>query len=359
MKNFFKKPVVITLLALAVLAGIYGLQLGLKIYGMLTNPRPNPTVSTAVAESRSWNESFNVVGSLRSPYGSLLRAEVPGRVIEIVVEPGSQVSKGDLLLVIDAQSERARADLAKLTYERAQALREKNVNTQNDLDQAKASYEEALADLAKKEIRAPFDGEVGVPAVYLGEYVTPGDPLVSVEDLSMMNADFSVPQRDAGLLKVGRSVRMHVDAYDEEFEGVITGIDPRVDQGTRNIMVRASFDNPEGKLLSGMFASLEVVLDNEIDALVLPSTSVVYSAYGEYVYKIALEGDDKKAETVVKQIFVQTGDRIGDYVAILSGLEEGDEVVTVGQMKLRNGIPVQIDNSDTPAMSMNPTPEES
>jgi len=362
MKNFFKKPVVITLSILLLIVLVYLGQMAFGIYMMMSHPRPDPTVSTAIAKPESWNKTLTAVGTLRSPSGAVIRAEAPGMLKEINFEAGAKVKKGDLLLVVDADAEKAAAKLAEVTYLRAKELRAGGVNSQADLDQAEAAYYQAKAALDKKEIRAPFDGVVGISQAYLGQYVNVGTSLIAVEDLSSMNLDFAVSQREAGLVKVGSAVRLTVDAYPGEiFEGVIKGVDPRVDDQTRTLAVRAEFSNADGRLLSGMFGTVEVVLDEKIEAMVLPSTAIVYSAYGSFVYKVE-QGEHpktKKPATIVKQIFVKTGSKVGDFVAVLEGLKDGDEVVSVGQMKLRNGSAIQIDNTQVPAASLVPTPSES
>ena len=356
----WKNPIVITVLVVLGLFAIKGLQVVIMILGM--KPPPPAVVSTMVVHQESWPKSLTAVARLASPQGAMLKAELAGILKEIHFVSGQQVKKGDLLLAVDSDAERAAAKLAKLNYERAKDLRAQNVNTQNDLDTAEANYNEAQAVLDKKDIRAPFDGKVGVTQVYLGQYINVGDPLVAIESLKEINADFGVPQVSLPLLKVGADVELTVDAYpDTVFKGLIEGVSPRLDDGTLNAAARASFQNKDAKLLSGMYGKLKVRLSQTDTGVSIPGIAVSYSAYGNFVYVLKDEKDKKigKLAKIARQAFVTLGDTQGDFVLAVKGLKDGDEIVTAGQLKLKNGSPVSVDNSDNLPVSKNPNPPES
>ncbi len=359
-KVSFKNPVFIVASIFLVLLVIWWAKVAFMVV-MMSRPRPPVVVSTALATLETWPHRQEVVAALKSKNGTFLKAENSGVVKEIAVEANQSVRKGDLLLAIDADSERAAAKLAKLTYERAKELREKSVNTQNDLDQAEAAYAKALAELDKKDIRAPFDGVVGVPQVFLGQYVTPGMTLLAIEDNSVIYADSGVAQGSVAGVKLQSGVTLTVDAFPgERFEGTVVGVDPRLSENTLTAMVRAVFPNPEGKLLSGMFGTLSVRLEGQEEGFSLPATAIVYSAYGNFVYVTASRTNEKTkaTEKIVKQTFVKILAAQGDFV-LVGGLNDGDEVVIAGQLKLKNGTPISVDNSRVPPVSKTPTPLES
>ena len=357
---FIKNPVVITLLVVLGIFVIYGLQI---LVAQLTRRMPPPaSVSTTVVHQESWPKTLTLVTRLYSPEGALLKAQMAGVLKEIHFTPGQMVKKGDLLLAVDSDYERAAAKLAKLDYERARQLRDQNVNTQNDLDNAEAAYAEAQATLDKKDIRAPFDGKVGITQVYLGQYINVGDPLVAIESLKQINADFGVPQVSLPLVKAGSPVELTVDAYpDAIFKGRVEGISPRLDDATLNAAARAVFENGDGRLLSGMYGSLKVSLSENQTGCPIPEVAVSYSVYGDYVYVLSSNKDPKtgKVNKVVTQTFVTLGDTQGDFVLVTKGLKAGDEIVTAGALKLHNGSAVSIDNSNTVPLSRNPHPQES
>ncbi len=361
-KPNFKGPIFLSATILVLIFVVWGIVKGISIYQLVTAPREAPVVCTDAARAAKWPVTTTAVTQLKSEYGTLIKAQVSGEVTEICIKPGSYVKKDDLLLVIDSEAERAAAKLAKLTYERAKTLREQGVNSQSDLDSAEASFDSAQAALDKKEIRAPFDGKVGLNQVFVGQYVTPGTALISVESLKSLLADFALPQKDAAILNSAKSLSLTVDAYpDRVFDGKVSSVDPRVDEDTLTISGRGVFDNPNEELLNGMNGVVTINLGADKPVVVVPSIAIVYNAYGTFVYVVDDQKDAKtgKISHVVKQQFVKVGQTKGDYSAISEGLKAGDVVVSVGQMKLRNGIAVEIDNTQKPQMSENPTPEES
>ena len=358
---FLKNPLTVVLLIVALVIVIFVIKTALTIVYYITHPRPPEVVSTVTVKKEEWISEFTAVAQLKSQEGALLKAEVPGTLKEIDVVANQEVKKGDLLLVIDADSERAAAKLAKLTYERAKDLRAQGVNTQNDLDQAEATYAQAQAALDKKEIRAPFDGIVGIPQVFVGQYIKMGDALIPIESNRVMQADFAIPQRMVGELKPGTAVKLETDARPGViFEGKLTGLDPRLDENTLTVGARASFENKQGQLLSGMFGTVRVQRDALQTGIAVPGTAIVYSAFGDTVYVLAKGENEKtkKEELQVKQTFIKVLATKGDWVMV-SGLEENLEIVTAGQMKLRNGAAVKVDNSEMLPVDKNPKPEES
>lgn len=357
----WRGPIVITLLVLLGIFLIWGVKLAVFIFKMMSTPTQSSVVTTVVAQTQRWPRQLNAVAELKSTNGALLKAEVAGPIREILVSPNQEVKKGDLLLSIDADAERASAKFASLSYERAKELRAQNVNTQNDLDIAEANYAQARAALDKKEIRAPFDGVVGIPQVVLGQYITAGHPLIAVESRKTIYADFAVPQGRLPQILVGSPVELTVDAHPGiVFAGTLEGVDTRVDEQTLTVIARATFPNPEGKLLSGMFGSLTLQLKDIDEGLAIPATAVIYSAYGNAVYVTGLGTNPKtkKEELQATQSFIKIIAAQGDWV-LVSGLKEGDEIVTTGHMKLHNGSAIKVDNSQLLPAEKNPTLQES
>jgi membrane fusion protein, multidrug efflux system len=372
----FKHPLVITGLVLLIIVAIKLISVGLVIIKMVTNPRPPASVSTVVVQADGWQRTLSAATSLQSPVGALLKSEVAATVKAIPLSPGTQVAKGDLLIELDAdtqqaelKSAQAKLRLATINLVRARDLRAQGVNTPSDLDtaeataaQAEGEAEEIMASIAKREIRAPFAGRVGIPQVEVGKYITPGTPLVALEAQGQINADFAVAQRYLPLIKLRGKAYLTLDAYpNERFEGVIAGIDPQLSIDTRTLSIRATFPNSEGKLVSGMFGAIEVELAERVEGIVVPQIAITHSAYGDSIYVLTRSTDPKKKTEIlqVKQAFVKLGETLGDYVVVLSGIQAGDEVVIAGQMKLRNGDPVRIDNKELPSFSKNPSPVES
>lgn len=360
-KISWKHPVVLTLLVILIIFTLKAASIASFVFNMMAHPRPAPLVTSAKAKAETWPQIFSAVAQLKSENGTLLKAEMAGTLKEINVQAGQEVKAGDLLMVIDADAERAAAKLAELTYNRAKDLRAQSVNTQNDLDQAEATYLQAKAALDKKEIRAPFDGVVGIPQVFLGQYITVGTPLIAVESRKTIYADFGLPQNRVASLEKGAEAVLTVDAFpSESFKGKVEGVDPRVDDATLTVAVRAAFENAEGKLLSGMFGTVHVTMKESQTGLAVPASAIVYSAYGNIVYVLA-EGADpqtKKKALLCNQAFVKVLATQGDWV-LVSGLKDGDEVVTQGHMKLRNGSPVRVDNGQSLPADKAPKVQES
>jgi len=293
-------------------------------------------------------------------------------VREIAFQNGGPVKQGQVLVRLDTSSEQAQlegaladAELARQTLDRARALRKDAVNTQADLEAAEARATQTTsvvanlrAIIAKKIIRAPFDGRAGIRQVELGQVVSPGTPIVSLQTVTPIYAEFQLPQQALADVKLGQTAQLKVDVFPgSSWKGTVTTINPEVDPGTRNVRMRATVPNEDGRLTPGMFASVEVLSEHENEVLIVPATSVIYAPFGDSVYVLEDEkGADGKVKLVAHQRFVRTGERRGDFVAIVSGLKPGETVASNGAFKLRNGMAVQVNNALAPPAELNPTP---
>lgn len=366
------------IIAICLLGGIFGLWYHngqLARAAMVASAAPPPTVSTVVAEAQTWNSTRSAFGTLESRAGILVRAEAEGRVLRVAFASGDKVAAGDLLVELDAAIEEAQlkgleaaATLAKLQLDRARDLRAAYTNSEADLDLAEAQYAEALAAvehlqalIAKKRVVAPFSGRLGIVQVDEGQFLDKGTGIVQLEAVDPIYVDFALPEREVGQVMAGMVVRVSVDAFPGRvFPGRIEAVNPRVDETTRNVRIRATLPNHDELLRAGMSARVAVDLPDAHDVIVLPSSSIVYNTYGNAVYVLnesEVNGDG--TELIARQQFVEVGMTRGSQVSILDGLKVGDQVVTSGQIKLRNGIPVRVNNSVTPSSDPEPRPPES
>jgi multidrug efflux system membrane fusion protein len=313
---------------------------------------------------------LTAVGELAAVHQVNVTSDVNGRVTQIMFSPGSHVTKGTpLVQLFDAPDQgdlanfKAQATVARLSLDRAKQLAERQFGPQATVDQAQAAYDQALAGIAKTEaiisqklVRAPFDGELGVRHVEVGQYLTAGTAIVSLTDLSELYANFTVPEKDSGQLKVGQTVRLGVDAYPgRTFEGKITTIEPQVATDTRNIRAQATIANPDHILKPGMFVTTTVVLPDKPPVVTVPATAVDYTLYGDSVFLITeKKGNDGKTSLTAVRTFVKAGDRESGRAAILKGLKPGDRVVAVGQLKLQSGAAVAISADPPPPIPAQP-----
>ncbi len=368
--------VVLGLIGLFLLfAGIKVLQIFTMISAGKTMVPPPTTVTSAIVKQADWQPILSAIGSISPVQGAIISAEIPGMVAEIGFESGKPVKKGDLLLKLDASSEiaqlrsaQADAELAKADYDRARDLANRKVISKAELDAAESKYtqKKAMVDnmqaiIDKKEIHAPFDGVAGIRSVNPGQMVAAGDPLVSLQTLDHVFVDFSLPQKDLGKIANDLPVRVTTDAVPgREFSGALSAINPAVDQATRNVKLQATLNNQDHALRAGMFAKVEVLLPEKNSVLYIPATSVAYAPYGDSVYVIEKKHDEKtkQDELVLRQQFVRLGEARGDFVAVTEGLKAGQEVVSTGAFKLRNGMKVVIDNKLAPKAQLNPTPSD-
>lgn len=365
-----KKPVLLTALAAVAVLGAIGsvkylqIRRGMAMMAAMSAPKP-VTVSATEVKSETWPNLLTSVGSLASYRGITVKTELEGAVRRVAFESGAKVEAGTVLLELDASVEsaqlpglEAQARLAEINLTRARELRVNNTNTQADLDsaeavlaQTQAAVAQLKATLAKKKVLAPFAGRLGIAQVYPGQFLAKADPVVQLETLDPVYIDFALPQQNIGLVSVGQTVHVQIDAFPgRTFAATISAIAPRVNDATRSISLRATLPNPDEVLRPGMFGQAEVVLPDTANTLVLPSSAVVYNPYGNFVYVIE--------SGVAKQRVVQTGAQRGNLIAIVSGLKAGETVVTSGQIKLRNGVPVKIDNSVAPSANPAPKPSE-
>jgi membrane fusion protein (multidrug efflux system) len=338
-------------------------------------PPPVPTVvSTANATFEEWMPLIEVVGSLKPVRGADLSVEVPGIVDEVAFDSGGDVSAGARLIrlrdnddVAKLNTLEAARDLAQTNYNRdeAQLARQLIAKAQFDVTAAnlkalQAQVAEQQAVIAKKTLRAPFAGHLGIRAVNAGQYISPGTPIVTLQALDPIYLDFNLPQQTLQQIKVGQVVSVKVDTYPQTtFTGRISTIDPKVDAATRNVAVRATLPNRDRKLLPGMFATADITTGTPQRYITLPQTAITFNPYGNMVYVVS-EGADPtgKPTLVAKQTVVTTGQTRGDQIAVLSGLKEGDQVVSVGQTKLQNGAAVMVNNAIQPSNEPNPQPRE-
>jgi membrane fusion protein (multidrug efflux system) len=338
---------------------------------------PPQTVTSTKVEFSEWRPAQDAIGTLRAVRGADLAFDVPGLVTRVEIESGQEVDKGDLLIELSADDDRAEvrrleadAALAKVTFDRAKRQLDANAISKADFDRAAADLEarqaavaKQKAVVAKKQLRAPFDGRAGIVTVSPGAYLSPGTTVVTLQQLDPVYADFFVPQGQLGKLEVGQKVTLGLDAFrEQEFLGELSAIDPKVDQGTRNVRVEAKVPNPDRLLVPGMFANVSVELGEHQRYLTVPQTAVTFNPYGETVFTVVpSKGKDDKGKAklpTAQQVFVTTGPRRGDQVAILTGIKEGTEIVTSGQLKLKNGTPLIIDNKQAPPNDAHPTPQE-
>jgi membrane fusion protein (multidrug efflux system) len=357
-------------------------------------PKPTPSTVTATkVSSQDWQPTLAAVGSVVPVRGVDVTTEIAGLVREIHFKSGQDVRKGEVLVELNADSDKAQlasleaaADLSAsvLKRDKAQFEAQAIAQAQVDADAADLKSKRALADqqranIDKKTIRAPFSGKLGITTVNPGQYVNPGDKIVTLQTIDPIYVDFNLPQKSVGALQVGQVVNVTTDGFaGVTFPGKITAISPKVDTTTRNVVVEATFANPKRQLLPGMFANAAVEVGDKKHYLTLPQTAITYNPYGSTVFVI-MTADEAAAAAreaasgasapvpakaasgsglVVQQAFVVTGETRGDQVAILKGLKEGQQVVTSGQVKLKNGTSIVIDNSVLPANSPNPTPQE-
>src|SRR5664280_71000 len=338
----------------------------------MTAQKPQPTaVSSIKAPEEVWQDRRRAVGSLAAVQGVMVSNELPGTVQKITFESGGQVKQGDLLVQLDVSAEaaelrglEAQTLLARINDKRAQELRRNNTNSQGDLDAAQAQYQQTLAaadtlkaTIAKKTITAPFAGRLGLRQVNLGQYLAVGTAIVTLQALDPIYVNFALPQQDVVDLTEGQKVQVRIDAYpDQTFEGAINAISPKVDDASRNLQVQATLGNANARLKPGMFGSVDVLLPRQGKVITLPQAAIVYNPYGDAVYVVEKAKDAAGADGLVaRQRFVQLGETRGDQVAVLKGVKIGDEVVTSGQLKLRNGAAVEINNSITPENNPAPT----
>ena len=333
------------------------------------NKPPPATVTVAVAKSEVVPNLVTAVGDLAAVHQVNVTPDVAGRVTDIMFTAGASVKAGTPLVQLfdapeqgDLASFKAQATVAQLSLDRAKQLAARQFGPQATVDQAQAAFDQATAGIAKTEaiisqklVRAPFNGELGVRHVEVGQFLTAGTQIVTLTDLSTLYANFTVPEKGSAALKVGQTVRVAVDAYPgQTFEGKINAIEPQIAADTRNIRVQATIENPDHILKPGMFTTTTVVLPDKAAVVTVPETAVDYTLYGDSVFLITEKEENGKTNLTAVRTFVRTGNRVNGRAEILSGLKVDDRVVAVGQLKLQSGAPVSISTDPPPVVPATP-----
>lgn len=376
------KKVITIVLAVAAAVGIWVLLGGVKalqIKGMMEKfahmKMPPEAVTAMQAPEEDWVPAIRAVGSTSAVQGVVVSTDQPGIVEKIAFESGQNVKQGDLLVQLDVSQEQAQLrsaqaqlKLAETSLQRQKNLLQNRVSSQADFDAAQAQYDQAEARVQevsslinKKTIRAPFTGVLGIRMVNLGQYLQSGAQVAPLQSLDPIYVNFYLPQQSIGSIKAGQEVLVKADGLDDRiFQGKINAVDSVVDEATRNVLVQATLANPDGLLRPGMFVGAEVPLPNREKRVMVPATAVQFAPYGDTVYIVEQMTDkDGESYTGVRQQVVKVGESKGDLVSILSGVKPGEQVVTSGVFKLRQGSHVQVNNTIEPASSEKPKPEDS
>jgi membrane fusion protein, multidrug efflux system len=336
---------------------------------------PPTTVTSAEVKQENWPTLLSAVGGVSAVEGAVVSSELAGVVAEIRFENGGVAKKGDVLMQLDASAEEAQmhsaeADLqlARADLQRAGDLTARKVISKAAFDAAESKYKQKAASvdqmrsmIVKKTVHAPFDGQLGIRQVNVGQSIDARHPVVALTSLDPVFVDFALPQQHLGQLKEGLEVRMRSDAMPgREFTGKLTAINSMVDASTRNVSLQATLPNPDHVLRPGMFAKVEVVLPRKEPVLAIPATAISYAPYGDSVFVIEKKKDEKtgKESQVIRQQFIRIGETRGDFVTVKQGLKASETVVSSGVFKLRNGMPVVINNELAPKPEVNPTPAQ-
>jgi membrane fusion protein (multidrug efflux system) len=369
-----------------VLFGVAGLFLTLVILGLIKFMQirklmampmvmPPTTVSSVQVKQEDWPPIFSSIGTISAVQGATVSAELAGTVAEVKFENGGVAKKGDVLVRLDASSEEAQLksseadlELARSNLARARDLASRNVVSKAELDAAESTFKQKegvvnnmRSMISKKEVLAPFDGQLGIRQVNVGQTITAGQQVVSLQALDPLYVDFALPQQDLPKISSGLEVRVHTDVVPgREFPGKLTALNSSVDPITRNVTLQATIENKDHALRPGMFAKIDVLLPEKQKTLIVPGTAISYAPYGDSVFVIEKKKDEKtgKESQVLRQQFVRVGEARGDFVSITKGLEGSEQVVSTGVFKLRNGIPVVINNDLAPKPQLNPKPAD-
>ncbi len=372
------KKLAITLVVVITILAVLGLvkyrQIQAAISASSNFQMPPEAVTTTTAKEERWRNSLQSIGSVEAVHGVTVAADLPGIVESIAFKSGDRVRQGDVRVTLSTRQEQAqltaaesRLELTRLNLERTQGLRQEGISAQADLDkamaehdQAKAAVGEIRATIQRKSIRAPFAGILGLRLVNLGQYLTSGQPVVPLQSLDSVYVDFSVPQQELSHVPIGAEVRVASDELGKkQHTGKITAIDSVVDPSTRNLRIQATFANPDLTLRPGMFVDTEVLLEEGSVVIPIPSSSIQYAPYGDSVFVVEqMKGKDGKSYLGVRQQFVKLGPGRGDQKAVLSGIKAGEEIVTSGVFKLRNGSAVRVNNEIQPSNNPEPRPED-
>jgi membrane fusion protein (multidrug efflux system) len=370
-----KKRIILVSIGLLLLVGLIGGIKALQIDRMAVQGNQNPppeTVTAAAAKKESWEVVLNAIGSLEAVHGVMVTAELPGKVVKISFEPGSMVKAGDLLVQQDTSTEEAQLrvavageTLALTNWERQRELLARKIVSKSEYDNAEAQCKQAAAQsdniralIAKKSIRAPFPGRLGIRLIDLGQVLNSGQEIVSLQALDPIFVNFLLPQQELARVRPGLPVRVTTDALPGQvIEGKITAINPQVDPATRNIRIQATAANAQETLRPGMFVNVGVVLPVQNEVIAIPATSVLYAPYSDSVFVVEEKNLEGRRVHALRQQFARLGEKRGDFVSVVSGLNEGNLVVSTGVFKLRNGQEVVVDNALAPKFHLDPRVE--
>jgi membrane fusion protein, multidrug efflux system len=363
-------------LLVAIVVFVFGIK-ALQIGKMMSSPKmiPSVTVTSAPVKEEDWAPRLSAVGSVSAVEGAIISAELAGIVSEISFENGAQAKKGDVLMKLDASQEEAllrsataEAQLARTDLERSRDLAMRKVVSSAELDSAQSKFtrlnavvDQMRSNIAKKTLIAPFDGQLGIRQVNVGQMINAGQQVVALTSLDSLYVDFALPEQYLSKLTKDLEVQVRVDALPgREFKGKLTAINSMLDPVTRNVPLQATLQNPDHALHPGMFAKVDVMLPETKKAIVIPGAAVSYAPYGDSVFVIEKQKDPKsgKESLVLRQQFVRIGEVRGDFVSVLKGLKAGEEVVGTGVFKLRNGMAVTINNDLAPKPELNPNPAD-
>jgi membrane fusion protein (multidrug efflux system) len=373
-----KRMILMLVVAITVIAGLGFVKFRQVKAAIATGAsfQPPPTaVTTIVARSETWPSTMNVIGTAKAIQGVTVSADLPGTVNKINFESGKRVQEGDVLVELDTRQERAQLaameaqrDLAKINFGRVEQLVKQGVIARTEFDNATAQQKateaqvgEIRATIARKTIRAPFSGVLGIRQVDLGQYLAAGQPIVPLQALNPIYVNFGVPQQSAPQVGVGHKlVVSSADLPGVEFAGRVTAVDAVVSEETRNVQVQATVPNRQDKLHPGMFVQVAVVSGSNRPVIALPATAISYAPYGDSVFVVTdIKDQSGKTFRGVRQTFVKVEGARGDQVGVVSGINPGDEIVTSGVFKLRNGAPIQVNNKILPGNNPKPNPEDS
>jgi membrane fusion protein (multidrug efflux system) len=373
-----RKPLWLAIAGLVLLAVLlFGIKV-MQIAKMMSSPMQMPatTVTSAPVKEEDWAPILSAVGSVSAVQGAMLSTDLAGTVAEVKFESGAVAKKGDVLVRLDASSEEgqlrtAEADLelARQDLGRTRDLATRKVISKAELDAAESKFKQKegavgnmRAMVGKKEVRAPFDGQLGIRQVNVGQMINAGQQVVAMTALDQVYVDFALPQQEMAKLSAGFEVRVHTDAVPgREFKGKLTAINSLVDTVTRNVTLQATLENSDHALRPGMFGKIEVLLPEKHKALVVPGSAISYAPFGDSVFVIEKKKDPKTGKEAqgIRQQFVRVGEARGDFVSIVDGLKPNETIVSTGVFKLRNGMAVTIDNNLAPKPQVNPTPADS
>jgi membrane fusion protein (multidrug efflux system) len=353
--------------AIAGLVLLTVLLLGIKVMQiakMMSSPMQMPatTVTSAPVKEEDWAPRLTAVGAVSAVQGAILSTDLAGTVAEVKFESGGEAKKGDVLVKLVASQEEADLELARNDLARARDLAARKVISKAELDAAESKFKQKEGVVQHKEVRAPFDGQLGIRQVNVGQMIKEGQQVVALTALDPVYFDFALPQQEFSQLSPGFEVSVHTDAVSgREFKGKLTAINSMVDTVTRNVTVQATLENSDHALRPGMFGKIEVMLPEKHKALVVPGSAISYAPFGDSVFVIEKKKDPKtgKEAQTIRQQFVRVGEARGDFVSIIDGLKPNETIVSTGVFKLRNGMAVTINNDLAPKPQVNPTPVDS